>query len=52
MAPDVELCCLFCSSQYAYLSATILKEVAGLNGDYTAWTQPHCPPGVAAQVRP
>ncbi|MEZ4559858.1 MAG: pantetheine-phosphate adenylyltransferase [Caldilineaceae bacterium] len=41
MAPDVELCCLFCSSQYAYLSATILKEVAGLNGDYTAWTQPH-----------
>lgn len=41
LAPDVELCCLFCASDYAYLSATILKEVASLHGDYTAWTQPH-----------
>lgn len=41
MAPDVELCCLFCASEYAYLSATILKEVASLHGDYESWTQPH-----------
>lgn len=37
MAPDVELCCLFCSSEFAFLSATILKEVASLHGDYTLW---------------
>ena len=37
MAPDIELCCLFCSSEYAFLSATILKEVAGLHGDYKLW---------------
>jgi pantetheine-phosphate adenylyltransferase len=37
MAPEVELCCLFCNGSYAYLSATILKEVASLGGDYQAW---------------
>lgn len=41
LAPDVELCCLFCNDSYAYLSATILKEVASLGGDYSAWTPPH-----------
>ncbi len=35
MAPDVELCCLFCNDSYAFLSATILKEVASLDGEYT-----------------
>ncbi|MCB0046386.1 MAG: pantetheine-phosphate adenylyltransferase [Caldilineaceae bacterium] len=37
LAPDIELCCLFCPTEYAYLSATILKEVASLNGDYARW---------------
>ncbi|MEZ4862643.1 MAG: pantetheine-phosphate adenylyltransferase [Caldilineaceae bacterium] len=37
MANDIELCCLFCNGDYAYLSATILKEVASLGGDYTRW---------------
>ena len=37
LAEDVELCCLFCNGDYAYLSATILKEVAGLGGDTTCW---------------
>ena len=41
MAPDVELCCLFCANDYAYLSATILKEVASLDGDYEKWALPH-----------
>lgn len=40
MAPGVDVCCLFCSGTYAYLSATIVKEVAGLRGDVTAWTPP------------
>lgn len=37
LANDVELCCLFCNSSYAYLSATILKEVASLGGDCSHW---------------
>lgn len=41
LAPEIELCCLFCNDSYAYLSATILKEVASLGGDYTAWAPPH-----------
>lgn len=41
LASDVELCCLFCSSNYAYLSATILKEVASLGGDSSLWAPPH-----------
>lgn len=41
MAPEVELCCLICSTEYTYLSSTIVKEVAGLNGDVSAWVQPN-----------
>ncbi len=41
LAPEVDLCCLFCNDNYAYLSATILKEVASLGGDYSAWAPPH-----------
>jgi pantetheine-phosphate adenylyltransferase len=37
LAPDIELCCLFCNGNYAFLSATILKEVASLGGDYHTW---------------
>ncbi|MEX1020489.1 MAG: pantetheine-phosphate adenylyltransferase [Litorilinea sp.] len=40
LAPHVDVCCLFCNGQYAYLSATILKEVAGLGGDIRAWAPP------------
>jgi pantetheine-phosphate adenylyltransferase len=41
MAEDVELCCLFCNGDYAYLSATILKEVASLGGDIMHWAPEH-----------
>lgn len=41
LAPDLELCCLFCNGEFAYLSATILKEVASLNGDYGRWAPEH-----------
>jgi pantetheine-phosphate adenylyltransferase len=40
MAPQVDVCCLFCNGKYAYLSATIVKEVAGLGGDVREWTPP------------
>ena len=41
LAPDVELCCFYCTGDYAFLSATILKEVASLGGDFRLWTPPH-----------
>lgn len=40
MAPEIELCCLLCSSEYAFLSSTILKEVASLGGDFSGWVAP------------
>jgi pantetheine-phosphate adenylyltransferase len=41
LAPEVELCCLFCTGKYASLSATILKEVASLGGDVSDWAPQH-----------
>ena len=41
LAPEIELCCLFCAGRFAYLSATILKEVASLGGDVRDWAMPH-----------
>lgn len=38
LANHIETCCLFCSKEFAYLSSTILKEVALLGGDYSEWT--------------
>ncbi len=41
IAPNVELMCLFCNDSYAYLSATILKEIASLGGDVDRWAPVH-----------
>ena len=41
IAPDVELCCLFCDDSYSFLSATILKEIASLGGDVDKWAPSH-----------
>lgn len=41
LAPEVELCCFYCTGDYASLSATILKEVASLGGEFHKWTPPH-----------
>jgi pantetheine-phosphate adenylyltransferase len=51
MAPDIELCCLFCDGQFSQLSATILKEVASLGGDFSAWTPSHVQEALAAKFR-
>lgn len=37
LAPEIDVVCLITSLQYAYLSSTILKEVAMLGGDITQW---------------
>ncbi|MBI1297524.1 pantetheine-phosphate adenylyltransferase [bacterium] len=49
LAPEVELCCLVCGTEYTYLSSTIVKEVAGLSGDISAWVVP--PVAVALSER-
>ena len=41
MAPQIETCYLLCSTEYAYLSSTILKEVASLDGDISGWVTRH-----------
>ena len=41
MAPQIETCYLLCSTDYVYLSSTILKEVASLDGDVSHWVTPH-----------
>jgi pantetheine-phosphate adenylyltransferase len=40
MAPQIETCYLLCSTEYVYLSSTILKEVASLEGDVSHWVTP------------
>lgn len=37
LAPEIEVVCLFTSLKHAYLSSSILKEVAALHGAYAAW---------------
>ena len=41
MAPEIEFVCLMTSLEYAYLSATTLKEIAFLGGDICSLTPPH-----------
>jgi len=41
LAPDIELICLMTSLEYAYLSATTLKEIAFLGGDICSLAPPH-----------
>lgn len=40
LAPDIDTVMLITSLQYAYLSASILKEVAALGGDISNWAPP------------
>ena len=40
LAPDIDTVMLITSLQYAYLSASILKEVAALGGDIGQWAPP------------
>ena len=44
LAPDIEFVCLMTSLEYAYLSSSILKEVAVLGGDITSLAPAVCRP--------
>jgi len=41
LAPEIEFVCLMTSLEYAYLSATTLKEIAFLGGDICSLAPPH-----------
>jgi pantetheine-phosphate adenylyltransferase len=41
LAPDIEFVCLMTNLEYAYLSATTLKEIAFLGGDICSLAPPH-----------
>ncbi len=41
LAPDIELVCLMTSLQYQFVSASLLKEVAALNGDIDGLVPTH-----------
>ena len=47
LAPDIELICLMTSSQYQFLSSTLIKEVAELGGCLEGMVPDH----VAAALR-
>jgi pantetheine-phosphate adenylyltransferase len=47
LAPDIELLCLMTSSQYQFLSSSLIKEVAKLGGSLEGMVPPH----VAAALR-
>ncbi len=49
MAPETEHCLMMTSAEYAFLSATILKEVAELQGDVAQWAP--APTVAALQAR-
>jgi len=50
MANDIELCCFFCDGNFAYLSATILKEVASLGGDISKWAPTHVQQALSQRI--
>lgn len=41
LAPDIDAVCLITSLKYAYLSSSILKEVAALGGNISNWVPPN-----------
>ena len=41
LAPDIELLCLMTSSQYQFLSSSLIKEVAKLGGCLEGMVPPH-----------
>jgi pantetheine-phosphate adenylyltransferase len=49
LAGEIETCCLFCDGAFSQLSATILKEVASLGGDFSHWAPVHVQEALAGK---
>jgi pantetheine-phosphate adenylyltransferase len=39
--PDIDVLVMLASHQYSFLSASMVREVAALGGDVSAWVPPH-----------
>ncbi len=50
LEPSVEFVCLMSSLEYAFLSSTIVKEVALLNGDITSMVPPNVQVALQAKM--
>jgi pantetheine-phosphate adenylyltransferase len=50
LAPDIEFVCLMTSQNYAFLSASIVKEIAALGGCITGMVPPHVAEALQAKI--
>jgi pantetheine-phosphate adenylyltransferase len=50
LAPDIEFVCLMTSQEYAFLSASIVKEIAALGGCITGMVPPHVAEALQAKI--
>ena len=50
LAPEIELVCLLASPEYQFLSSSIMKEVAGLGGDFADLVPPFVAKAVLDKV--
>jgi pantetheine-phosphate adenylyltransferase len=50
LAPEIEVVCLMTSRDYAFISSSIVREVALLGGDVSAMVPPHVARALAAKA--
>ena len=52
MAPDVETVCLMASDKYHFIASSLVKEIARLNGDVSAFVSPRVARSLEERLRP
>lgn len=50
LAPEIEVVCLMTSRDYAFISSSIVREIALLGGDVSAMVPPHVARALAAKA--
>jgi pantetheine-phosphate adenylyltransferase len=50
LAPEIESVCLMTTKEYYFLSSSIVKEVAKLNGDISELVPPHVVTALVAKI--
>lgn len=50
LAPEIEVVCLMTSREYAFISSSIVREIALLGGDVSAMVPPHVARALAAKA--
>lgn len=51
LAPDVDMICLMTSQEHAFLSSSVVKEIAWLNGDITTMVPAHVAQALSEKVK-